>query len=68
VLADKDGDGRSDGVSVLLKGLNLPHRLELADGWLYVAEEHRVTRWPYREGRVTGKGRVVLSGLPRGGM
>jgi len=67
VLPDANGDGRADGVRVLLKGLNLPHGLELDEGWLYVAEEHRVARWPYRDGRIAGKAEVVLTGLPRGG-
>ncbi len=67
ILPDADGDGRTDGVRVLLEELDLPHGLELDDGWLYVAEEHRVTRWPYREGRIAGKPELMVSGLPRGG-
>ncbi len=67
ILPDRNGDGRADGAITLLEGLNLPHGLELADGWLYVAEEHQVMRWPYRDGRIAGKGRVVISGMPRGG-
>ncbi len=67
LLPDADGDGRTDGIRVLAKGLNLPHGLELDDGWLYVAEEHRVVRFRYRDGKLTGAPQVVLTGMPRGG-
>ena len=41
---DADGDGRADGVRTLLQGLDRPHGIDLADGWLYVAETGAVRR------------------------
>ena len=41
---DRNGDGRSDGRTVLLSGLNRPHGLELHDGWLYVGETDAIGR------------------------
>lgn len=41
---DADGDGRADGVRTLLEGLDRPHGIDLADGWLYVAETGAVRR------------------------
>jgi len=66
---DADGDGRSDGRSVLLSELDKPHGMDLRDGWLYVAETgaigrvrldptQRVTRGAYEH---------VIEGIPGGG-
>lgn len=41
---DADGDGRADGVRTLLEGLDRPHGIDLADGWLYIAETGAVRR------------------------
>ncbi|MFP8879990.1 MAG: oxidoreductase, partial [Myxococcota bacterium] len=41
---DLDGDGRSDGRSTLLEGLNRPHGIDIHDGWLYVAEGDAIGR------------------------
>lgn len=41
---DADGDGQADGVRTLLEGLDRPHGLDLADGWLYFAETGAVRR------------------------
>src|SRR5262245_59505335 len=41
---DADCDGKSDGRRVLLSGLDRPHGLDLAEGWLYVAEHTAVGR------------------------
>src|SRR5215467_9912501 len=41
---DADGDGRADGVRVLLDHLYQPHGLAFRDGWLYVAETNGVLR------------------------
>lgn len=47
---DRDGDGRADGTRVLLAGLDRPHGLDLADGWLYVAERVAIGRVRLDEG------------------
>lgn len=67
--ADKNGDGRSDSVEVLLEDLNRPHGLDLADGYLYVAETDAILRYPFNEeaGTIAGPPEQIVSGLPRGG-
>ena len=69
VRRDGDGDGRSDGVSTLITGLNSPHGLWLDGDWLYIAEEGRILRAPYdAEGRrITARPGVVLDDLPDDG-
>jgi glucose/arabinose dehydrogenase len=69
VRGDKNGDGRADGVKPLLTGLNQPHGLLLDDGWLYIAEEHQVSRISFdaKRGAVSGQREIVLSGLPDDG-
>jgi len=44
LLADRNGDGLADGTEIAASGLNGPHGLEWHDGWLYVAEQGRVSR------------------------
>jgi glucose/arabinose dehydrogenase len=41
---DADGDGHPDSRQILLHDLDLPHGLDLADGWLYVGESSAVGR------------------------
>jgi glucose/arabinose dehydrogenase len=69
VKADRDGDGRADGVSVLLEGLHNASGLFLDGGQLYIAEDGRVLRVPFDAdaGRVTGAAETVAR-LPEGGM
>ncbi len=44
VERDANGDGRADGVHTLLDGLDRPHGMDLADGWLYFAQTGAVRR------------------------
>ena len=44
LLADRNGDGLADGTEIVASGLKGPHGLEWHDGWLYVAEQGRVSR------------------------
>ena len=69
LAADRDGDGRSDGQSVVLSGLNRPHGLELYGQWLYVAETDAVGRAPFdpASGSATGPFERVVTGIPGGG-
>jgi len=69
VKADRDGDGRADGVSVLLEGLHNASGLFLDGAQLYIAEDGRVLRVPFdaEAGRVTGTAETVAR-LPGGGM
>ncbi len=51
----------------LLAGLNAPSSLALRDGYLYVGETNRVTRFPYDPAGPPGAGEVVVPSLPTGG-
>ncbi len=71
LLADRDGDGRSDGSETLLADLDRPHGLDLHGGWLYVAETGAVRRIRFDPADpaagVSGALETVVSGLPAGG-
>jgi glucose/arabinose dehydrogenase len=69
LLADANGDGVTDGSSVLVNGLDRPHGLALRDGYLYVAEMTAVGRIRFDESSraVSGSFERVIEGLPRGG-
>ena len=69
LAADRDGDGASDGRSVLVEGLTRPNGLDLANGYLYVGEEDGVGRIAFdvAEGVVAGQYERVIDGLPPGG-
>ncbi len=60
---DADGDGHPDGQHTLLEGLNRPLGLDLADGWLYIAESNRVSRVRYADGRTEGEMQAVVVDL-----
>jgi len=66
---DRDGDGASDGQSVLLSDLERPHGLAIHKGWLYVGEESRISRWPFDQATasITGARDIVFAGFPTGG-
>ena len=67
VRRQPDGTGRA---TPWLTGLRRPHDLvPVRTGgttWVYVAETHRVVRYPWAAGRATpaGPGQVVVTGLP----
>ena len=67
-LPDRDRNGVADEVRTVIDGLsNLPHGLAFHDGYLYLAEENRVSRYPYRgDGNVGGR-EIIVDGLPTGG-
>ena len=69
LLRDRDGDGKPDGRTVLLSGLDRPHGLDLHDGWLYVAETDAVGRIRFDADTRTTSGAFerVVTGLPTGG-
>lgn len=62
---DTDGDGRSDGRTVLFRDLDRPNGVDLHDGWLYVAEATRISRVRFDAAtrRVLGSLNPVVSGL-----
>lgn len=69
LAADRDGDGESDSRRVLIDGLNGANGLEIADGYLYVAEDERVFRIAFdaNTASVSGAREVIIDGLPAGG-
>ncbi|MCZ6889932.1 MAG: PQQ-dependent sugar dehydrogenase [Gammaproteobacteria bacterium] len=68
LLADRDGDGKSDGQRVLLEIENA-NGIDFAPGYLYVAQEDRIGRVAYDAARdeVVGEYEVIVAGLPAGG-
>lgn len=66
---DADGDGLPDGRTTLLADLNRPLGIDIADGWLYIAESHQIGRVPFDEatGTLAGDYEVVLDGLTDNG-
>jgi len=62
---DRDRDGKADEVRRIAAGLNVPNGIAVDDGWLYIAEQHRVIR--YRPGRADPRLRqaqVLFDRLP----
>lgn len=65
---DSDGDGVSDGVTVLIDQLNGPNGLDFFEGWLYIAETDAIGRvsFDHETGRTTGEYERLVTGLPAG--
>lgn len=67
VLLDQDEDGFAETNKPIIEGLNNPHGLAFSDTFLYVAEEHQVSRYIYSpEAHAVGDQQVLFS-LPSGG-
>jgi glucose/arabinose dehydrogenase len=66
---DDNGDGRHDGIVVLLDGLTRPHGLDFDREYLYVAESNAVGRVPFDhdKGALSGVYQVIIQDLPDGG-
>ncbi len=66
---DRDGDGTADERKVLLDGLDGPNGLDIAGGYLYVAERSRLLRIRFdaEAGAVQGDLEVLADDLPGGG-
>lgn len=62
---DRNGDGFSDGRRVLLSGLNRPHGVDVAHGWLYVGETDAIGRVQFDEetGKLGGTYQRIVTGL-----
>jgi glucose/arabinose dehydrogenase len=67
--ADRNGDGVSDGRKVLLQDLDLPHGIDIFNGWLYIAETSAVGRIQFNAdtGQVIGDYQRIVKDLPDGG-
>jgi glucose/arabinose dehydrogenase len=66
---DANGDGKPDGRHVLLQDLDLPHGVDVHDGWLYVGESKSIGRVRFDEasGELRGKYERVVTGLTGNG-
>jgi glucose/arabinose dehydrogenase len=64
---DADGDGHPDGQETVLQGLNRPLGMDIADGWLYVAQSDQVGRVRYLGGRIEGTLQPLVEGLTDNG-
>ena len=65
-LPDKNNDGRAEVIEVL-KNLNNPHGIAFNSGYLFVAEETRISRYNWDETSLTAKLDKKLFDLPKGG-
>lgn len=67
-LPDDNHDGLADGKQTVLSGLNGPHNVEWFDGWMYVAENDRISRHKDLNGDgVYETHETVVPNLPTGG-
>ncbi len=66
---DADLDGLSDGQQDLITGLNLPHGMDIYQGWLYIAETDAIGRIQYdaKSRQTVGEYQRIVTGLPKGG-
>ena len=64
-LPDLDQDGEADEArEVLTEFSGLPHGIAFYDGYLYVAEERRISRYPYLNNGDVGQQEVIVENLP----
>lgn len=66
---DNDFDGKSDGRTELLSGLNQPHGMDFYRDWLYIAETDAIGRIRFNPatGKTLGAYERIITGLPKGG-
>ena len=65
---DEDGDGASDGRTVLASGLERPHGIALHGGYLYIAETTRIVRGAFdAAARTLGSLETIFDGMPEAG-
>ncbi len=65
LLRDADGDGKAEVQGTFADGLDAPHGLAIREGWVYVGEETRVSRLPFRVGDMKAAGPAELVTGPR---
>jgi glucose/arabinose dehydrogenase len=66
-LLDQAGKGNSDKTKIIIEGLDKPHSLAFHEGFLYVGETFRVSRFPLLSHRQFEEdGRTVVSLPPEG--
>lgn len=65
-LPDKDNNGIVDEVKTVLSELHIPHGITFYNGYLYLAEEDKISRYPYLNDSKVGA-REIIASLPSGG-
>ncbi|MBC8339676.1 MAG: PQQ-dependent sugar dehydrogenase [Rhodospirillales bacterium] len=65
-ILDNDGDGHAESVETVLRGLKVANGIDWRNGWLYVAEQHRVVRFPAPDLKTLKSSRpeILFAGLP----
>lgn len=65
-VLDEDGDGHAEEVRAVLSGLKVANGIAWLNGWLYVAEQHRVVRFPAPDLKTLARSRpeVLFANLP----
>ena len=65
-VIDGDRDGRAERVDRVLEGLKVANGIDWKDGWLYVAEQHRVVRFaaPDLKTLARAEPEILFEGLP----
>ena len=65
-VIDKNADGRVEEVKTVLNGLKVANGIDWRDGWLYIAEQHRVVRFAASDMKILVRSRpqVLFEGLP----
>lgn len=66
-LLDADRDGRAEGLRVWADGLSRPYGLLRRDGWVYVADNHSVVRFPIAADGSAGERQVLVPSLELAG-
>jgi glucose/arabinose dehydrogenase len=69
LLRDEDGDGVAETQQVLLADLNKPHGIDIADGWLYIAESTAIGKVAFDQqaGKIIGTYQRIVEGLADSG-
>jgi len=69
IARDSGNSGRGGKVRTLLSGLNRPHGIEIADGFLFIGETDAILRVAFDEaaGETRGEPVRIVTGLPGGG-
>ena len=62
---DADGNGQPDAVITLISGLKRPLGMDIAGGYLYIAESHQIGRVPFDSatGKLTGAYEPLVEGF-----
>ena len=68
VLLDRGKSGTVESIETFAEGLLYPHGLAFYNGYLYVAEENEVVRYPYTPGDTKARAsrQVIVPDLPQG--